>query len=157
MLSLQNLKRSHLIKQEAATNAATLTSDQLDTIGLHEVVIDVFGTTSNNATNNPATLKIQQADTTDATNFADITAYVGDGAGGFTVPNSPTATTNNAFATFHLRRNQNGWTKRYLRLLVSPVTTQTFSVVAYTGRNEQAPNTLAELGTAVVVGAGISA
>lgn len=148
MLRLQNLKYVVALKQQSATNGETLTSDNIDTLGFKEVAIIVHGTTSNNATNNPSVLKVQESDTTDATNFADITALVGDGASGFTIPNSPTATTTAPFAVLHVNR-QPGNRKRYLRVLLTPVTTQTYSVIAAMGRAEELPNSATEQNVAV--------
>jgi hypothetical protein len=147
VLALQNLKYAVVLKQQSATNAATLTSDNIDTLGFEEVAIIIHGTTSDNATNNPSVLKLQQADTTDATNFADIAALVGDGASGFTIPSSPTATTTAPFCVMHLRKV--GQYKRYLRLLISPTTTQTFSAIAAMSRAKEAPNSITEQNVAV--------
>jgi hypothetical protein len=147
MFQLANLRTQQIIKFAAPTNGETTTSDVLDTKGYDEVLLVLTGTTSNNATNNPATLKVQESDTTDATNFGDIAALVGDGASGFTIPASPTATTNDAFAQLHVRT---AYRKRYLRCLVSPLTTQTFSLTAIMGRAAQAPTTVALQGAAVV-------
>jgi hypothetical protein len=148
MIRQQNTKKAVLLKQQAATNGATLTSDQLDCIGYDYVTLTLIGTTSDNATNNPATLKVQESDTTDATNFGDITAFVGDGVGGFTIPSSPTATTTAPFAELNINRIGR---KRYLRALVSPVTTQTFTLLAELGRPEQAPTSTTDRNVAVVV------
>lgn len=147
MLSLQNLAYAVVLKQQSATNGATLTSDNIDTKGHREVLITIHGTTSDNATNNPSVLKLQQSDTTDATNFGDVTGYVGDT--GFTIPSSPTATTTAPFAVLHLGYGK--WTKRYLRLLISPVTTQTFSAIAQMARSEEVPNNITEQNVAVAV------
>lgn len=147
MLALANLRRQVIVKQQSVTNAGTITSDVLDCQGADYLTLLVHGTTSDNATNNPSVLKVQQADTTDATNFADIAALLGDGASGFTIPNSPTATTNNLFAVLNCNLINK---KRYIRVLISPLTTQTFSVVAELSRNEQRPGTAALQGAAVV-------
>lgn len=136
MLNLANIKSAVVIKQEAATNAATLTSDNIDTLGADFVKIIVHATTSNNATNNPSVLKVQECDTTVDTSFADVTALVGDGTGGFTIPNCPTATTTAPLAILNVDTRAR---KRYLRVKISPITTQTFSVIALSGRNEQSP------------------
>lgn len=149
MLQLQNTKTFIALKQEAATNGATLTSDNIDTLGFGEVLIEVHSTTSNNATNNCSVLKVQECDTTVASSFADITAAVGDGASGFTIANAATATSNTSIAKFHGRCG--GSRKRYLRVLISPLTTQTFSVIAQLGRAEQTPDTITERGTDVFV------
>ncbi len=148
MFNLQNVKVSHILKFSAPTNGETVTSDTLDTLGFDEVLIVVNGTTSNNATNNPSTFKVQESDTDVASNYADITALVGDGASGFTIPNSPTATTNSPFAFLHIRT---AYRKRYLRLLVTPLTTQTFSATALLGRSSQAPVGTTNQNAAVVV------
>src|SRR5688500_4346030 len=100
MKPAQNTKTLHVLKFPAPTNGETVTSDVIDTKDHNYCVISVFATTSNNATNNPSTLKVQECDTTVATDFADITAFVGDGAGGFTIPQSPTSTTTAPFAKF---------------------------------------------------------
>jgi hypothetical protein len=147
MLSLQNLKYAVVLKQQSETNGGTLTSDNLDTAGFGEFNIVIHGTTSNNATNNPSVLKLQHSDTTDASNFGDLTGYVGDTS--FTIPASPTATTTAPFAV--LNGKCGGSTKRYLRLLISPVTTQTFSAVAMLGRANEAPNSVTEQNVAVAV------
>lgn len=138
MVEGQNLEQYVVLKQQAATNGATLTSDPIDCMGAKQVTITVIGTTSDNATNNPSVLKITESDDTVATNFADVTAFVGDGAGGFTIPASPTATTTAPFAKFDVDCRKR---KRYLKAVISPVTTQTFTVLAEfpAGRQEQVP------------------
>lgn len=146
MRQLQNAKVQVLIKQEAATNAATLTSDNLDCRGFDELLLIVHGTTSNDATNNPSVLKVQESDDTVSSNFANVSGLVGDTD--FTIPAEPTATTNNAKALINV--NLQG-RKRYLRVLISPVTTQTFSVLGVLSKASEAPNSATEQGAAVVV------
>lgn len=148
MLGLQNVKTQVLIHGAAPTNAETTTSATLDTQGYREVLLILTSTTSNNATNKPATLKVQESDITDATGFADIASCVGGGASGFTIPNMPTATTLNTYAAIG---GSLVGRKRYLRVLVSPVTTQTFDLTAILSRPEQSPITAANAGTAVQV------
>ena len=148
MVPGQNTKKLVVLKQQAATNGATLTSDNIDTLGYDQVTIDVVGTTSDNATNNPSVLKVQEADVTAATSFADIAAFVGDGASGFTIPDSPTATTTAPFASFSVNLRKR---KRYLRVLISPVTTQTFTVLATLERASQAPVGTTAQNVAVVI------
>lgn len=151
MLNLQNLRQEVLLKQQAATNGATLTSDYVDCKGYREILLTLHGTTSDNATNNPATLRVTESDDTVATNFAAVAAFTGDGASGFTIPSSPTATTTAPFAQIHLDLRKR---KRYLKLEVSPVTTQTFSLVATLGRAEEMPVGASEKNAAVVVNDG---
>lgn len=148
MMRLQNLKWCVAYKQQALTNGATGTSDNIDTLGYDEAVIIVHGTTSDNATNKPSVLKVQQSDTTDATNFADLSGFVG--GTDFTVPAAPTATTTAPYAVFNIDKRGR---KRYLRVIISPVTTQTFSVIAALARAAEAPNTTTKQNAAVVVAA----
>jgi len=146
VLNLANVVTKVILKQQSATNGETLTSDKLDTRGADFVKIIVHGTTSNNATNNPATLKVQEGDTTSS--LSDITEFVGDGASGFTIPNSPTATTTAPLAEFNIDLHGR---KRYLQVLVSPLTTQTYSVIALLGRNKEMPVGTTQQNAAVVV------
>lgn len=148
MLNLANLKVAVVLKQQSETNGGTLTSDAIDTLGSDFVKIIVHGTTSNNATNKPSVLKVQQSDTTDASNYSDITALVGGGTGGFTIPSAPTSTTTKPYAIFNVDTRTK---KRYLRVITSPVTTQTYSNIAIFGRAEQAAVGTAAENAAVVV------
>lgn len=148
MRPFQNDKTLVILKQEAATNGATLTSDQVDCKGYKYAELLLHATTSNDATNNPSTLKLQESDTTAATDFADITAFKGDDSSGFTIPNSPTATTTDPFVRMFVNLKKR---KRYLRLLVTPVTTMTFSVIARLGQAEESPDSDTERGVAISV------
>lgn len=150
MITLQNLKREVVYRQTALTNGATGTSDNIDCMGSDHVAIVIHGTTSDNATNNPSVLKLQECDTTVDTSFADVTAFVGDGAGGFTIPSSPTATTTAPFAVLNVDTR---YRKRYLRVKISPVTTQTFSVIAEHSRLAQAAVGTTAENAAVIVNA----
>jgi hypothetical protein len=146
MLSLQNKKYAVVLKQQSTSAGATFTTDLIDTLGFREVEIIVHASTSDNATNNPSVLKVMEADTTDATNLADISGYVGDTD--YTIPASPTATTTAPFAVFNIPTQGR---KRYFCVKGSPLTTQTFSVIAILGRPEEAPNSATEQNVAVVV------
>lgn len=120
----------------SVTNAGTATGGAIDTLGYRHCSIAVVMTTSDNTSNNPSVLKVQESTTTDASNFADITELVGDGAGGFTIGNAKTSGENN----FLFNISQLGVKrKRYLRVLVSPVTTQIIAGVAFLSRAEEAP------------------
>lgn len=120
----------------SVTNAGTATGNAIDTLGFRHCSIAIVATTSNDVTNNPSVLKVQHSTTTDASNFADIAALVGDSTAGFTIANSKTAGENNyLFNISGLGVNY----RRYLRVLASPVTTQLFAGVAYLSRGEEAP------------------
>lgn len=130
----------------AVTNGATATSQALDTLGHDFVSIDLIQTTSNNTTNKPNVLKIQQADTTDATNFADVSGLVG--GTDFTIPTVGTNTATIQSYKFDIDMRHR---KRYLRLLVSPVTTQDFTAVANLHKSERVPVNASDAGVSLLV------
>ena len=127
-----SLKSDVAITPVSTTNAATA-SGNVDTLGFDWMTLDVFMTTSNNVTNNPSVLKLTESDDTVVTNFAAIAALTGDGAGRrFTIPNAVTAGDWAVKFNVDLRGR-----KRYLKLSVSPVTTQIIAAVANLGRGRR--------------------
>lgn len=139
-------KATVFLQTTSATNGETVTSQNLDTLGFDYVTIDLLQTTSNNTTNNPATLKLQHADTTDATNFSDISGFVGDTD--FTIPTVGTNTSTVSSYKFNVDIRHK---KRYIRLLVSPITTQSFTAVANLMRGEISPSTATLANVSVLV------
>lgn len=139
----------------SASNAGTVGGTAIpyvDTLGFSYMELAVIGTTSDAATNNPSVMKVQTSETGSATNVTDvtwsnITALVGDGTGGFTVPASPTATTVRPYALLRCDMRGRG---RYARLVISPLTSQTFTVLARLSNGVEMPNTAAEAGVAVL-------
>lgn len=131
MIPLQNAKYQVVVKQESATNGGTITSDPIDLLGADQVSVIIHATTSNNATNNPSVLKFEEGDTTSS--YATWSGSVGDTD--FTIPNSPTATTTKPFLVFNIDTRKR---KRYIRCVLSPVTTQTYSVIAVTPQERMA-------------------
>lgn len=128
-----SLKSVVVINDAGVTNGETATGN-IDTLGYDWMTLDVMMTTSNDTTNNPTTLKLAQSDDTEATNFSDITKFVGDGAGGFTVPLA--ATSGNWIAKFNVDLRG---LKRYLKLSVAVLTTQGIHAVANLGMAAEAP------------------
>jgi hypothetical protein len=124
-----------MLRAAGVTNAGTASAN-IDCIGYDTLDLDIASTTSNNTTNNPSVLKLSHSDTTDATNFSDITEFVGDGTGGFTVPawHTQTADEKTVKMVVDLRHR-----KRYLKLTISPVTTQDFLALARLTRGEFVP------------------
>lgn len=145
----QNAKKVLVLNQASTTNGATA-SGNIDTLGYDYVNLDVIMTTSNDATNNPSVLKLSESDDTVVTNFADITEFVGDGTGGFTIPSAITAATSidGPYATFNV--NCRG-RKRYLKLSVSPVTTQSITAIAQLGRAHEEPVGTTDQSVSVIV------
>jgi hypothetical protein len=56
------------------TNGATA-SGIIDTLGYDWATIDIIATTADVVSNKPTVCKLQEADDTNATSFADITAF----------------------------------------------------------------------------------
>jgi len=128
MMPLQNTATIVAIKPQSVTSGATA-SGVIDRLGFEECAVDVILDSQASTTSNPSVLKLQQADTTDATNFADITGFVGDATNGFVIPPAGAAAT-------IVRLNVDCRSrKRYLRLLVSPDgAAQLLSAVATLGK-----------------------
>ncbi|MCK1322141.1 hypothetical protein IVA94_14820 [Bradyrhizobium sp. 156] len=132
------LKTIVAVNAVSKTNGATA-SGIIDTLGFDWATIDVIATTADVVSNKPTVLKLQEADDTNATSFADITAF----ATPATIPNANTAATavlqNNYKFNVDCRAR-----KRYLQPVYSPQTTQTVTIIANLGRGEQSPSTAAK-------------
>lgn len=141
-----NPKTMVMLQTTSATNGETVTSQNLDTKGADVVYIDVVQTTSNNTTNNPATFKLQHSDTTDVPSFSDISGFVGD-----TDWTIPTVGTNTSTVSSYKFKVDVRHKKRYLRMLISPITTQSFTAIANMFGTEQVPTnaTLANVSSLV--------
>jgi hypothetical protein len=122
------------INQLSITNADTA-SGNIDTLGYDFVEIDVIATSSNNVTNNPSVLKISESDDTESTNFVDVSGAVGDTD--FTIPNVYTNTASDYKVKFSVDCRAR---KRYLKVSVSPVTTQIITAIANLHRGDEGPN-----------------
>lgn len=136
------------IVPQSVTNGATA-SGIIDTLGFAHANIKVLQGNSNNVTNNLSVCRISEAETTDATNFGTITKFEGDNTtAGFTIPNAVTATDNGQVYDINIDLRGR---KRYLRVQLSPVTTQILTAVADLSRAQVSPSTAAQAGAAVVV------
>jgi hypothetical protein len=113
MMPLQNTATKVAIKPQSVTSGATATGI-VDTLGYEEAAVDVALDSQASTTSNPSVLKLQESISTDASNFADITAFVGDATDGFTIPPAGSAATI-VRMNVDLRAR-----KRYLRVVVSP-------------------------------------
>lgn len=122
------------------TNAATATGEAIDTRGFDYCSITVVAATADVVSNKPTVLKVQESAITDATGFADVSGLIG--GTDFTVANSLTSLPN----VYRLDIKLKPARKRYLRVLVSPATTQVISGVATLSRGENSPGTAAEAG-----------
>lgn len=134
-----------VVASQSATAGATVTGS-VDTQGFDWLTLDMVQHTVAAATNKLTVCKISESDTTDATNYSDVTALVGGGAGGFAIPNIDTQ--NPSMFKFNLDLKKR---KRYLKLSLSPATTQTVYAVANLHIAEQEPTQAADAGVAVLV------
>lgn len=130
-----NTKTYALILGTGVTNGATVTAN-IDTLGFDSVALDVIMGTADVVSNKPSVLKLAESDDTVVTNFADVTAFVGGGTGGFTIPSADTSNANIYRFNVDCRAR-----KRYLRLSVSPRTTQAVVIDARLGRPEVSADT----------------
>jgi hypothetical protein len=131
----------------ALTNGATGTSANIDTLGVDYVTIDVAATTQSASTQagSPSTLKLQESDTTVASTFADCVGFRGGSATAtnidFVVGIGRTSGVNAYKFNVDCRAR-----KRYINVVATPTTTQTFSVSANGFRAEQSPVTAVKAG-----------
>lgn len=136
----------------SATNGATATSANIDTLGVDFVSIDISATTQSASTQagSPSVLKIQECDTTVASSFADVVGFRGGSATAtnvdFVVGIGKTSGVNAYKFNVDCRAR-----KRYLNVVVSPTTTQTFEVTANGFRNDQSPSNAAKAGVLSLV------
>ena len=126
------LRKSVLaINQLSTTNAATA-SGIIDRLGYDFVEIDVIATSSNDTTNNPSVLKLSESD--DLTTYTDVSGAVGDTD--FTIPACYTNTASDYKVKFSVDCRPR---KRYLKVSVSPVTTQIITAIANLHRGDEGP------------------
>ena len=110
------------ISQASTTNAATATGN-IDRQGFDYATIDVIMATSDAASNNPTVFNLLESDDETASNFATVSGFVGDTD--WTIPNCVTA--GNWGVKFNVDCRGR---KRYLRLAISPLTTQVITAIA---------------------------
>lgn len=134
--------------------AGATASGLIDTLGYDWATIDIIAATADVVSNKPTVLKLQEADTTDATNLVDVVGTRGgtqlSTSVDFVIPNANTAATavlQNTY-TFNVDCRAR---KRYLSPTISPATTQVITIIAKLGRGEQAPVTAAKANTMTLV------
>lgn len=142
---LPQLKTIVALNNVSYSAAQTSPTSPIDTLGYDWCTIDIISATSNVVSNVPTVCKLQEADVTNASSFADITAFATP-----TMPNANTAATavlqNNYKFNVDCRAR-----KRYLQAVFSPATTQVTTVIANLGRGEQAPVTAAKANAMTLV------
>lgn len=131
--SISNAKKVLPILQASTTNGGTA-SGIVDRAGFDFVTIDVILPTADVVSNKPSVLKLSEADDTNSTSFSNITGFVG--GTDFAIPNAITAATSitQPFATMNVDCRGR---KRYLKISVSPQTTQVVNTLAHLTRAKQ--------------------
>lgn len=139
------MKQSILFHGTSTTNGAT-TTGAIDCLGFDHLSVDLIANTADVVSNKFQTCKLSHSDTTDATNYSDLTKFVAGGVGGFTLANANTS------AAYGVKMNVNlAGVKRYVKLSVSPRTTQVLSAIANLQIGEQSPVVAADAGVNTLV------
>lgn len=138
------LKAIVAVNAVSATAGATA-SGIIDTLGYDWLTLDVIATAADVITNTPSVIKLQEADVTAASSFADIAAFA-----------TPTLPSANTVATAVLQNNFKFNVdcrprKRYLQVVYSPRVAQTVTAIANLGRGEIAPTTAAKANAMVLL------
>jgi len=138
-------KQVIMISQASTTNAATATGI-VDTRGFDYASIDIIMATSDDTTNNPTVFNLLESDDTVVTNAVTVSGFVGDTD--WTIPAA--VTTGNWGIKFGVDTRGR---KRYLRLAVSPLTTQVITAICNLSLGEELPvDTTSANVKAIVVG-----
>lgn len=143
---------------EASKTAAKLSSGDIATNATHQHAIDTLGfdyasidvcfepvVAAGTNSSVAVALKLQQGDTTSS--YSDITAFVGGGAGGFTVP-TPADSTSTTVVRFNVDMRGK---QRYLNVYATPNASSPVVSVARLGKPEEAPIAATAAGVATFV------
>lgn len=121
-----------------ATATATLT---IDTIGYDHASVSVLRA-ANASTVFASVIKVEESD--DNSSYSNVTALVGGGTGGFTIPAIAASATGSA-SILKLDVDTKA-KKRYLKVSYTPGASATVAIVARLGRGEVSPETNAQAG-----------
>jgi hypothetical protein len=121
-----------------ATATATLT---IDTLGYDHASVSVLRA-SNASTVFANAVKVEESD--DNSSYSNVTALVGGGTGGFTIPAiAASATGSSSILKLDVDTKAK---KRYLKVSYTPGASATVAIVARLGRGEVSPETNAQAG-----------
>ena len=121
-----------------ATATATLT---IDTLGYDHASVTVLRA-ANASTVFANAIKVEESD--DNSSYANVTALVGGGTGGFSIPAIAASATGSA-SILKLDVDTKA-KKRYLKVSYTPGASATVAIVANLGRGEVSPETAAQAG-----------
>jgi hypothetical protein len=121
----------------------------IDTLGYHYASVDVCQEAWTNAgyTSQAAFTVLKLSHSDDNSSYSDVTAFVGGGTGGFTIP-TPTVTS--ADSVVRMDVDMRG-KKRYLKITATPYTTGTVYTVARLGKGEAGPVSASKKGVNATV------
>lgn len=142
---MPSMKQVIVFAPTSTTNGAT-TTGSIDCLGYDHLSVDIIAPTADVVSNKFSVCKLAHSDTTDSTNYSDLTKFVAGGAGGFTLANANTSNAYGVKLNVDLRT-----LKRYVKLSVSPRTTQILTAVANLQKAEQSPLTAANAGVNTLV------
>lgn len=149
MLHLARSKTDAMIGVADTTTAQTA-QHTIDTLGFSYASIDVVFEAAAATTDAICrALKIEESDAS-GSGFADITALVGGGTGGFSIPSSGSRTSGSNVVRINLDVRGR---KRYLRVNATPVAASVVASVARLGRGEAGASDASSSGVQVVVNA----
>ena len=131
------------IAQVSTTNAATATG-VIDTLGFSYCSIDTIMATSNAVSNNPTVFDLLESDDTVVTNAVTVSGFIGDTD--WTIPNC--VTSGNYGIKFNVDCRGR---KRYLRVRISPLTTQVITCIANLSLGEQSADDTTSAGVKAIV------
>lgn len=145
MNHLESTKTVAKLGTSDTTTAQTFTSS-IDTLGYDYASIDVVFEQNAATTDAVATaLKLGHGDTT--ASYDDLTAFVGGGSGGFTIPTTSLTSASNVVRFNVDMRGR----KRYLQVSATPIAASVVCSVARLGKAEVGPANASEAGVAAVV------
>jgi len=134
MPSIMPASKLIIVLAPTSTTAAATSSGNVDTLGYDYASIDIIAPTADVVSNKFSVCKLSHSDTTDSTNFSDVAKFVAGGTGGFTLANANTS------AAYGVKLNVDCRSlKRYIKVSVSPRTTQVLTIVANLSKGEQVP------------------
>lgn len=124
----------HIALEPSSFTAAATASLVIDRLGFDHAVIDVDRSRGDVVSNKPSVLRVLESDITDTTGYATFTGAV---AGtDFTLPSETTNAVNRTRLAIDCKAR-----KRYLKVEVSPRTTQVLSISANLFRGKIEPDT----------------
>ena len=138
MIHAQNHKVVASVESAAVGSTATATLT-IDTIGYDHASVTVLRA-SNASTVFANVIKVEESD--DNSSYSNVTALVGGGSGGFTIP----AVSNTSVTSVLKLDIDTKAKKRYLKVSYTPGVTATVAMVARLGRGEESPVTNSDAG-----------